>query len=90
MATDIAITTLSSKGQIVIPETFRKSWRKGDKILLIRDGERIAMTLATKTMQKFAGDIEFAKRTAEAWERYERGEFVSMSEDEFRRWLEKR
>ena len=32
---------------------------------------------------KLKGDLEFAKRTEEAWRRYERGEFISQDADEF-------
>ncbi|MFH1521772.1 MAG: hypothetical protein ABIF18_02325 [archaeon] len=34
-------------------------------------------------------DLEFARRTEEAWKSYERGEFISMSGDEFEKELEK-
>ncbi len=34
-------------------------------------------------------DIEFARRTEEAWKRYERGEFTSMSLKKFLREIKK-
>lgn len=34
-------------------------------------------------------DLEFARRTEEAWKRYERGEFIEMDFDDFIKELEK-
>ena len=37
--------------------------------------------------KKIVEDVEFARRTEEAWKRYERGEFKSMSFDDFLQFL---
>jgi len=34
-------------------------------------------------------DLEFARRTEEAWERYEDGEFISMDSKDFLNKIEK-
>ena len=34
-------------------------------------------------------DLEFAKRTEEAWKRYDKGEFASMDAEEFLKELKK-
>ena len=36
-----------------------------------------------KKMSKSEEDLEFARRTEEAYKRYEQGEFISMSAKEF-------
>ena len=38
---------------------------------------------------KMKEDLEFARRTEEAWERYDKGEFKSMSGEEFLKELKK-
>ncbi len=34
-------------------------------------------------------DLEFARRTEEAWKRYEKGEFISMDFDDFIKEMKK-
>ncbi|MBI3051143.1 AbrB/MazE/SpoVT family DNA-binding domain-containing protein [Candidatus Woesearchaeota archaeon] len=79
----IAITTMSSKGQVVIPSELRSGFKEGDKLLIIRNDERIIMKKADKNLEQ---DLEFAKRADEAFRKYERGEFV---EEDFDKFLEK-
>ncbi len=33
--------------------------------------------------KKIKEDLEFARRTEEAWKRYEKGEFIKMDSDDF-------
>ena len=87
---DIAITRLSSKGQIVIPLEMRTNMREGDKILLIQDGDRIILEKTTKLSKKFKEDLEFARRTEESYQRIERGEGISMDFDKFIQEIKKR
>lgn len=86
---DIAITKISSKGQVVIPAEMRKDLREGDKIIVIKNGGQLIMKKATKLDKNLAEDLEFAKRTEEAWKAYGRGEFISQNADEFLKDLEK-
>lgn len=86
--TNIDITKISSKGQIVIPLDMRKGLRKGDKLVIIRSGDRIILKKAIDFDKNIAEDLEFAKRTEEAWKRYEKGKFISKSDKEFLKKLE--
>jgi aspartyl/asparaginyl-tRNA synthetase len=45
--------------------------------------ERIILKKAEKLEENLEEDLEFAKRTEEAWKAYERGEFVEMDYEEF-------
>lgn len=38
---------------------------------------------------KIKEDLEFAKRTEEAWKSYERGEFISMNVKDFMKYVQK-
>ena len=67
----------------------RKDLKEGDELLIIRDEDRIILKKAEKLSEQMKEDLEFAKRTEEAWESYERGEFISQPADKFIEELEK-
>ena len=80
---DIAITKMSSKGQIVIPKEIRKDLKEGDKLIVIKSDDRLILKKADKHDKQMIEDIEFARRTEEAWKKYEQGEFIEKDFDEF-------
>ena len=86
---EIDTATISSKGQIVIPANMRKDIKEGDKFLIIKDKSNFLLKKANDLDEKFKEDLEFAKRTEEAYKRHERGEFKKMSADKFLEELEK-
>jgi len=75
MKMDIAITKISSKGQVVIPAEMRMDLHEGDKLILIKNNRQLIMKKATDLDKNLKEDLEFAKRTEEAWKRYEKGRF---------------
>ena len=86
---DISITKMSSKGQVVIPIEMRENIKEGEKIVLIKNNDQIIMKKASDMGKTLAEDLEFARRTEEAYKRYEKGEFISMPADEFLEELKK-
>ncbi len=86
---EIETTRMSSKGQVVIPLSFRKHIKEGDTMLIIKDKNTILLKKANDLDEKFREDLEFAKRTEEAYRRHERGEFKSLPADKFLEELEK-
>lgn len=90
---EIAITKMSSKGQIVIPSELRKDIKEGEQLLIIKSDHQLILKKATELDKKLKEDLEFARRTEEAWERYDKGEFISQSADEFleemKKWANK-
>lgn len=86
---DIAITKMSSKGQVVVPAEMRKDIKEGEKIIIIKTEGQIIMKKATKLDKQLKEDLIFAKRTEEAYKRYERGEFTSMNFDDFIKEMKK-
>ena len=86
---DISITKMSSKGQIVIPLEMRSNIKEGDKLVLIKNKDQIIMKKASEMDKSLAEDLEFARRTEEAYKRYEKGEFISMPADKFLEELKK-
>ena len=80
---DVAITRMSSKGQIVIPTEMRKGFQEGDKLLLIQNDGQLIMKKASKLDAVLKEDLEFARRTEEAWKRIEEGKGIKIDFDDF-------
>lgn len=87
--TQIDITRMSSKGQVVIPLEMRKDIKEGDKLVVIFNKGQIIIKKASDFDKNIEEDLEFAKRTEKAWQAYERGEFKSYSKEDFLEKLEK-
>ena len=86
---DVAITRMSSKGQVVIPAEMRADLLEGDKILIIHTDDHLIMKKASKMDKNLKSDLEFAKRTEKAWKSYEKGEFKSLPANKFIELLDK-
>ncbi|HLC86966.1 MAG TPA: AbrB/MazE/SpoVT family DNA-binding domain-containing protein [Candidatus Nanoarchaeia archaeon] len=86
---EINITKLSSKGQVVIPREMRKGISEGETLVIIKSGRQIILKKAKHFDKNIEDDLKFAKRTEEAWKKYEKGEFIEMDFDEFMEKAEK-
>lgn len=86
---EIAITTMSSKGQVVIPSEMRQEINEGDKLIVIQSNGQIILKKADQLDKNFEEDLEFAKRTEEAFQKYKKGEFKEMNSEDFLKALEK-
>lgn len=86
---DIAITRMSSKGQVVIPSEMRTDIDEGEKLLLIKSDHQIIMKKASELNKNLEEDLIFAKRTEAAFKKYEKGEFIEMDFDEFLKEVKK-
>jgi len=74
----INITRVSSKGQIVIPSEMRNNLKEGDELLIIKDEDRIILKKTESLTADMKEDLEFAKRTEEAFKKIEDGKFISV------------
>ena len=83
MNMQVEITRMSSKGQIVIPKEMRKNIPEGEKLLILQEGDQLVIKKLQDLDTNFKEEIEFARRTEEAWKSYEKGEFIAMDADEF-------
>jgi len=86
---NISITKISSKGQIVIPQDMREGLSEGDKLIVIKNGQQIILKKMDDFDKNLEEDLEFAKKTEEAWKAYDRGEFISMDGDDFLKEIKK-
>ena len=80
---EIAITTISSKGQIVIPTGMRKGMIEGDKFLIMRSKNQLILKKASELDTQFKKEIARAARIEEAWKRYDNKEFKTLEFDDF-------
>jgi AbrB family looped-hinge helix DNA binding protein len=87
---EFEITTLSSKGQIVIPNSMRKGLKNGERFVIIKDKDRFIIKKASEMDEQFKEDLEFARRTSEVRKRIESGKGITMDFDDFieemKRW----
>ena len=86
---EISMTKISSKGQVVIPREMRDKLKEGDKLVVIKNNGRIILKKMEDFNKNLQEDLEFAKRTEEAWKRYDRGEFISMDAENFLKEIKK-
>ena len=86
---DIALTRMSSKGQVVIPSEMRKGIKEGEKMIIIKNKDQIILKKSSALDKQIAEDLEFAKRTEEALKKYEKGEFKEMKVDDFLKEIKK-
>ena len=86
---EISITKISSKGQVVIPQEMRDKLKEGDKLVVIKNDGQIILKKMEDFNKNLQEDLEFAKRTEEAWKRYDRGEFISMDAGNFLKEIKK-
>jgi AbrB family looped-hinge helix DNA binding protein len=86
---DVAITKISSKGQIVIPAHLRKNFIQGEELLLIKNRDQVILQRLSDLDKKFKEDLAFALKTEKMLKKYERGQFKQKSAKEFLKELEK-
>ena len=86
---EIALTRMSSKGQIVIPSELREDMKEGEQLIIIKNDHQLILKKVSTMDKNLKEDLEFAKRTEKAWERYEKGEFQTSTAKDFLKDFEK-
>jgi AbrB family looped-hinge helix DNA binding protein len=85
----ISITKISSKGQIVIPQEMRENLEEGDRLIIIKNDNQLILKKVEDFDKNLKDDLEFAKRTEEAWKRHDSGKFRSLDSKAFIKELRK-
>ncbi len=80
---NMSVTKISSKGQIVIPSNMRGDLKEGDELLIIKDEGRLILKKVDNMTEEMKEDLEFARRTEEAYNKIEAGEGIKMDFDDF-------
>jgi bifunctional DNA-binding transcriptional regulator/antitoxin component of YhaV-PrlF toxin-antitoxin module len=87
---NIDITRMSSKGQIVIPVEMRKDFHEGERFVIIQAGKQLILKQVEYFDENIEEELEFARRTEEAWQEIEKGKGISMDFNDFmkeiKRW----
>ena len=86
---NVAITKVSSKGQIVIPTSMRKDLSQGDEFLIIKEDKTLILKKISELAKDLREDLKFAQRVERAWTEYEKGKFKSLPAKKFLEELEK-
>lgn len=86
---DVAVTKVSSKGQIVIPSNMRKDIDVGDQFLIIKEDNKFIMKKINELAKDLKKELVFAQRVEKAWNLYEKRKFKSASAKKFLEELEK-
>lgn len=79
----IEITKLRPEGLFMIPAELRKGFKEGEELVVTRVKNRLVVEKVSSMSEKDKEDLAAARRTDEAWKRYERGEFKSLPFDGF-------
>lgn len=74
---------MSTKGQIVIPQEMRDCFPAGEKILLMKEDKKVVIKPVSELSKQLKEDLEFARRTEEAYRRHEKGDLIVMDWDDF-------
>ena len=74
---------LKSKGHLVIPADLREGFKEGEELVVIRDKNSLILKQTSSLSEKDQEDLEFAKRTEEAWKEIEAGRGITMEFDDF-------
>ena len=86
---NIDITHISSKGQVVIPVEMRKKFKEGDKLLVIEGKDQLILKKASSMDKQLKENLEFARRTEEAYKNIAEGEGIEMDFDDFIKEMKK-
>ena len=60
---EIALTKMSSKGQIVIPSELREDMKEGEQLIIIKNDHQLILKKVSTMDKNLKEDLEFAKRT---------------------------
>ena len=80
---EYAIAKVSTKGQIVIPNSLRRNIQTGDEFLIVKDENRMILKNIKDMAEDLKEDLIFAERVEKAWQDYDKGKFVTKSKNDF-------
>ncbi|MFH0817458.1 MAG: AbrB/MazE/SpoVT family DNA-binding domain-containing protein [Candidatus Micrarchaeota archaeon] len=87
---DIEIVKLSSKGQFVLPLSFRKRFRiqTGEKMVLVEKNGMIVLRPVSQMKRDIEDEIYLMQRAAAAWREIEKGKTKRMPKEKFLKELD--
>lgn len=85
----IAVTRMTSRGQVVIPQSIRRTLRlrEGEELLVVEEEGTILLKPASRLSAAVEEELADMTSLARAWAHVDRGRASSASPTEFRRRL---
>lgn len=82
---DAAIVKLSSKGQLVLPNSMRarSKMKMGSKVMLIQQGDSIVLKSLDAMSASMEEEMDAMSAAAAGWKEIEAGHAKKLSKDEF-------
>lgn len=80
---EFAIAKVSTKGQIVIPNSLRGNINTGDEFLIVKDNEKFILKNMKNLASELKDDLVFAEKVENAWKEYDKGKFIKKSKNDF-------
>ena len=84
---EIEISKITERGQVTIPQEFRRelNLKTGEKIVFFKEGGRLFLEPMSrvKNIEKLKEDMEFARRTEEAWKEIDAGNYEEYTTENF-------
>lgn len=77
------IAILGTHGHVAIPRTLRKGLKDGDVFRVERHEDKLILERVNAADERLREELEFGRRTREAWKRYRKGEFKKLPFDAF-------
>ena len=75
----IGITKMSSRGQVVIPLNMRSDFEEGESLVIMKNDSQIILKKASDFSENIKEDLEFARRTEEAYKEIEEGKSIRVN-----------
>ncbi len=82
---DIEIVRISSRGQFVLPLSFRKRFgiQRGEKMVLVEENGMMVLKPIRQMKENMEDEIYLMRRAAEAWTEIEKGSSKKMGKAKF-------
>lgn len=86
---ELEISKMGERGQIVIPQEFRKEMKlkKGEKFLVVKEGDKLIFEpikmLNAKTLKQIREEIIDRKIIDKFWEQVKKGKVITQSKEDF-------
>ena len=75
----IGITKMSSRGQVVIPLDMRGDLEEGESLVIMKNDGQLILKKASNFSENIKEDLEFARRTEEAYKEIEEGKSIRVN-----------
>jgi len=80
---NIAMTKMSSRGQIVLPLGIRGELKEGDSLIILKEHDGWIIKKEADISKKMLEDIEFARETEKSYQNYLKQPKRNLTKEQF-------